>query len=54
VLRSEFGGSGGGFSTRTFDDENYKFGWLQGSRKLLKEKTLLVAAGGFEPPTFGL
>jgi hypothetical protein len=30
---------------------HYKFGWLQGLRKLLKA---LVAEGGFEPPTFGL
>ena len=33
---------------------NCQFGWLQGLRKLLKEKNFLVAGGGFEPPTFGL
>jgi len=32
----------------------YQFGWLRGSRKLLKGKDFLVAGGGFEPPTFGL
>jgi hypothetical protein len=36
VRRSEFEGMAEG--SRTFNDENYKFGWLQGSRKLLIEK----------------
>jgi hypothetical protein len=36
VRRSEFERAAEG--SRTFNDENYKFGWLQGSRKLLTEK----------------
>jgi len=35
-------------------DQNYKFGWLQGLRNLLKGKKILVAGVGFEPTTFGL
>jgi hypothetical protein len=31
-----------------------QFGWLQASQNLLKGKKIVVAAGGFEPPTFGL
>jgi hypothetical protein len=32
----------------------YKFGWLQGSQKLLKGKNFLVAGVRFELTTFGL
>ena len=37
--------------SHTFASCVCQFGWLRGSRKLLKRKDLLVAAGGFEPPT---
>ena len=55
MRRSEFEGATEGL--RIFNDENYKFGWLQGSRKLLREKRSFWLRGvdlnhrplGYEP-----